>query len=133
MQSIGVAKVLSIINEQGKKALNETEPNMITKKKDGQEYEIQEGYKGRILPFEIVQKEFFKDYLEQITNIQSLINQAQSNFDELIDNLEIDEEEKIFDDEKIDSKKLKEEARRGKRRKEMYLWKWKDWMWKERM
>lgn len=47
---------LEIIQSEGQEAIKQVDPNMVIKKKNGKEQEIQEGWKGHILPFELVQK-----------------------------------------------------------------------------
>ena len=47
---------LEIIQSEGQEAVKQVDPNMVIKKKNGKEQEIQEGWKGHILPFDLVQK-----------------------------------------------------------------------------
>lgn len=52
-----------MILTEGKDAVRGVDPNMVVKK----DKEVQDGWKGRILPFDLVQKELLRDELAQIT------------------------------------------------------------------
>lgn len=72
-----------IINSEGKAAIKVVEPNMVIKK----DKEVQEGWKGRILPFELVQKVLLTDDLKQITDKESRLSEIASSYEELIESL----------------------------------------------
>jgi type I restriction enzyme M protein len=50
-----IAIDLEILQTEGFDASRVVDPNFVTKKKDGKDVEVQDGWKGRILPFELVQ------------------------------------------------------------------------------
>lgn len=60
---------LEMIQGEGFDAIFQVEPNMVIKKKKEDEdevTEVQEGWKGHILPFDLVQEEFHHDLLSEI-------------------------------------------------------------------
>src|SRR5574344_1951422 len=54
---------LEIIQTEGFDATKTVDPNMVIKKKDGKEQEVQDGWVGHVLPFELVQENLLKDKL----------------------------------------------------------------------
>ena len=52
-----IASDLETIHRDGFLATKAVDPNMVLKKKGGTEEEVQEGWVGRIIPFDLVQKE----------------------------------------------------------------------------
>lgn len=90
-----IAIDFDIINTEGKAAIKVVDPNMVMKK----DKEVQEGWKGRILPFELVQKFFLSDDLKEITEKEERISEITATFDELIEGLsEEDKESDILND-----------------------------------
>ena len=83
---------LEIIQTEGFEATKVVDPNMVIKKKDGKDQEIQEGWIGRVLPFELVQKTYLKEELQSLRDKESRLEDIGSEFEELIDSLS--EEEK---------------------------------------
>lgn len=83
---------LEIIRSEGLNALIQVDPNMVIKKKDGKEVEIQDGWVGRILPFNIVQNAFFDVALQEIAQAEQALGKIQSDLEELIE--QISEEDK---------------------------------------
>ena len=56
-----IAQDLETIRIDGKKTLTEVVPNMVLKKKSGKDVEVQEGWLGRIMPFNLVQETLLKE------------------------------------------------------------------------
>lgn len=90
-----IAIDFEVINTEGKMAIKVVEPNMVMKK----DKEIQEGYKGRILPFELVQKVLLSDELNEIKTKEDKINEIVASYEELIESLtEEDKESDILNE-----------------------------------
>ena len=83
---------LEVIRSEGLNALIQVDPNMVIKKKDGKEIEVQDGWVGRILPFNIVQDAYFKEALQKIAQTEQALSEIQGNLEELIE--QIAEEDK---------------------------------------
>lgn len=87
---------LEIIQTEGKPAITQVDPNMVMKKKNGKDVEIQEGWKGHIIPFDIVQQLLFTDELKSISQKESRLLEITSEIQEVFDSLTEEEKEKNF-------------------------------------
>lgn len=88
-----IAIDFDVIRTEGKAAIKVVDPNMVMKKGK----EVQEGWKGRILPFELVQKTFLTDELAEIKKKEKRISEILSAYVELIESLsEKDKESDIL-------------------------------------
>lgn len=96
-----IATDLEIIQTEGFDATRVIEPHMVVKKKDGEDVEEQDGWQGRILPFELVQK---KKLPAEYQALQSAIETATTKEAELEDIKQLFNEEDLqpdfYDDEK---------------------------------
>ena len=90
-----IATDIEIIQTEGFQSTKKVDPNMVIKKKDGKEQEIQEGWIGHIIPFELIQKTKLADQLSIINGIESRLNEITSTYEELLDSLS--EEDKSGD------------------------------------
>lgn len=84
---------LEIIQTEGFEATKKVDPNMVTKKKDGKDHEVQDGWKGRIMPFELVQENYLKDELQQLKQKENRLVEITAEYDELLDSLSEEEKE----------------------------------------
>lgn len=82
-----ISSDIETITREGYDAIKIVDPNMVVKKKDGKEVEVQEGWIGRIIPFEITQKLFFKEKLNELNSNNSRLNEITSEYEELLDSL----------------------------------------------
>jgi type I restriction enzyme M protein len=92
-QSIAVD--LEILQTEGFDASRVVEPNFVTKKKDGKDVEAQEGWKGRILPFELVQMVHHKAELEALRDKETRLSEITASLEQTLENFS--EEEKAND------------------------------------
>jgi type I restriction enzyme M protein len=83
---------LEIIQTEGFEAVKKVDPNMVLKKKDGKDVEVQDGYIGHVIPFELVQAAILKDEAEAVRQKEDALTEIQTSYDELIESLT--EEEK---------------------------------------
>ena len=103
-----IAVDLEIINTEGIEACKKVEPNLVMKGKD----EVQDGWKGKIMPFDMIQKTFFGDDLNLIKIREELIEKHQSELAELIPEVEEGEEEiELTDEQKKQQKNLTEKIK----------------------
>lgn len=86
---------LESIQTEGIKAIRQVDPNMVIKKKNNKDHEIQEGWKGHILPFALVQEELLKEDLNQIQQKQQELNEIPSEYDEILESISEDDKEVI--------------------------------------
>lgn len=106
----GIMGDVEIIQTEGFGACNVVEPKMkMVKDKNGVEQEVPDGLKGRIIPFELVQKTLFQDDLDSIAALQSRIEAIDGELDAIRDELlGMEDTDKYFDAEK-DNAFLKKE------------------------
>lgn len=93
---------VEIIQTEGFGACNVVEPKMkMVKDKNGIEQEVEDGMKGRIIPFGLVQNTLFQEDLESIAVLQSRIEAIDGELDAVRDELlGMDDTDKYFDAEK---------------------------------
>ncbi|PKK95058.1 MAG: type I restriction-modification system subunit M [Tenericutes bacterium HGW-Tenericutes-5] len=101
---------LEIIQTESFEAVKKVDPNMIIKKKDNKEEEVQDGWVGRVIPFEIAQQYLLKEELNSIVTKENRLNELVSEYQEILDTFTEEEKDLIFNDngDKIDSSKVKE-------------------------
>lgn len=88
---------LELIQAEGMQAVKQVDPNMVIKKKDGKDHEVQEGWKGHILPFELVQQVCLSDQVNALKEKQDQLAEIPSSYEELLDGLSEDDKEIISD------------------------------------
>ncbi len=87
-----IAVDLEIIQTEGFAATKKVDPNLVTKKKGGKEQEIQDGWIGRVIPFELVQKELLSDRYKELREKEARLAEIPSLYEEIIEDMT--EEEK---------------------------------------
>lgn len=90
-----IAIDLEILQTEGFDASRVVDPNFVTKKKDGKEVEIQDGWKGRIMPFELVQMTHHKKELDALREKETRLSEITASLEETLESLS--EEEKAND------------------------------------
>lgn len=92
---------LEMIQTEGFAATKQVDPNMVIKKKDGKDTEVQDGWKGHILPFDLVQTTYLSNDLQVLTKQEERLATIASELDELFNAFDEDEKEAdIFTEEK---------------------------------
>lgn len=87
---------LEMIQTEGTSAITQVDPNMVIKKKSNKDIEVQEGWKGHIIPFALVQQLLFTDELNSISQKESRLLEITSEIQEVFDSLTEEEKEKDF-------------------------------------
>ena len=90
-----VASDLEMIQTEGFAATKIVDPNMVVKKKNGVEVEVQEGFVGRIIPFELIEKSLLREDYDLLRKKEQRLDEIVSQYDELLESLT--EEEKASD------------------------------------
>ena len=90
-----IALDLEILQTEGCAASRVVDPNLISKKKEGKDVEVQEGWKGRILPFERVQMTHHKEELDALRDKETRLSEITACLEESLESLS--EEEKAND------------------------------------
>ena len=91
-----IAIDLEIIQTEGFKSTKVVDPNMVVKKKGNLEQEVQEGWKGRIIPFDLVQNTLLLDEKQEIQKKENRLSEITSKYEELFDMLTEEEKEADF-------------------------------------
>lgn len=90
-----IAGDLEIIQTEGFEATRIVDPHYVIKKKDGKEAEVQEGWKGRILPFELVQTIHHKPELDALRDKENRLSEITASLEETLESFS--EEDKAND------------------------------------
>lgn len=98
-----IAIDLEIIQTEGLEAIKQVDPNMVLKKKDGKEQEVQDGWIGHIIPFNIVQETILADKLAALKDCENRLNEITSEYESLLDELGEEEKEMAFVNEAQDA------------------------------
>lgn len=80
-----IAVDLEILQTEGFDATRVVDPNFVVKKKDGKDVEVQEGWKGRILPFELVQLVHHKKELDALRKKEAELAEVCAELDDLLE------------------------------------------------
>lgn len=87
---------LELIQTEGIDAVKTVDPNMVTKKKSGKDVEVQDGWKGHILPFDLVQKTMLKEQLNGLNEKENQLTEINTLYEELLDSLTEEQKDKVF-------------------------------------
>lgn len=91
-----IAIDLEIIQTEGFDAVKQVDPNMIIKKKGGTEQEVQDGWTGHVLPFELVQAQLLPEALEDLKTDENKLAEMISGYEEALEALPEEEKENDF-------------------------------------
>jgi type I restriction enzyme M protein len=96
-----IAIDLEIIQTEGFEAAKKVDPNWVIKKKDGRDQEIQNGWVGHVLPFELVQQAYLKDEYQNLKQNESRLIEISAEFEEVLDSIpEEDKETEAFNEDR---------------------------------
>lgn len=84
---------IEIIQTEGEAAIMQVDPHMVTKKKNDKDVEVQEGWEGHILPFELVQEMYLTEELHQLQELQKELAAVSASYSDMIDDLTDEEKE----------------------------------------
>jgi len=88
-----IAIDLEIIQTEGFEATKKVDPNLVLKKKDGKDQEVQDGWVGHIMPFDLVQSVLLAEDKKALTEKESRLAEIPSAYDEIADTLSEEEKE----------------------------------------
>ena len=110
---------LEMIQTEGISAVRKVDPNMIVKKKNGNDEEVQDGWIGHIVPFELIQKYKLNSQLENLNSQNERMSEISSEYKELFDAMSEDEKESVSNEtnDDFDFKKVTEKVKEIKKEK----------------
>lgn len=119
----GISGDLEMIQTEGTSAITKVDPNLVIKKKDGKDEEVQDGYVGHILPFDLIQKTILSESLTALRSMENRLSEISSAYEEILDSLSEDEKDGDILNEEKDSfvpaaiakeaKRIRSEMKRG--------------------
>ena len=114
---------LEIIQTEGYEAIRKVDPLMVLKNKNGDEQEVQNGWEGRVIPFDLVQKTILRAELDELNGKKSRLDEIISQYAEIFDSLSeddkvhdtVNEERSVFVNAKVSeaAKKYRSELKAG--------------------
>lgn len=92
---------IEMLQTEGFQVITQVDPNMVIKKNnknddDDEVTEVQDGWKGHILPFELVQERLMPDEVEEIRVLEERLSEIVGEYTDIIDSLEEDEKQGSF-------------------------------------
>lgn len=93
-----IAGDLEIIQSEGLNAAKTVNPNIIIKKKDGKEQEVQDGWVGYVLPFDLVQRYLLSNELEALQAKERTLTEASAEIEAIMDALSEEDKETLLND-----------------------------------
>lgn len=109
-----IAVDLEIIQTEGFAAAKKADPNLVIKKKEGKDQEIQDGWVGHVIPFDLVQTELLHEEYEALRTLEIRLAEIPSCYEEIMEAMTEEEKEAVLNDSndafvaKEVTKKLKE-------------------------
>lgn len=97
---VDIAGDLEIIQVEGIAATKQVDPNMVLKKKNGKEHEVQDGWKGHVLPFGLVQKEMLTNELSSIESKKNRLQEIPAEQENVL--MEMSEDDKAVISDALD-------------------------------
>lgn len=91
-----ISNDLERIRSEGQAVITQVDPHKVSKKKGDDEVDVQDGWEGHIIPFDIVQREYFSDALNRISQLETELSDITNKFEELIEQIPEDEKEGEF-------------------------------------
>lgn len=84
---------LEMMQTEGFAATKQVDPKMVIKKKNGKDTEVQDGWKGHILPFDLVQQTHLSDDLQALAAKETRLVEIASTLEEILESLSEEEKE----------------------------------------
>jgi len=84
---------LEMMQTEGFAATKQVDANMVIKKKNGKDTEVQDGWKGHILPFYLVQETHLSDDLQALAQQETRLAEIASTLEEILESLSEEEKE----------------------------------------
>ncbi|MCI8362884.1 MAG: type I restriction-modification system subunit M [Clostridia bacterium] len=84
---------IEILQTEGDGALTQVDPHMVTKKKDDKDVEVQDGWEGHILPFELVQEMMLTAEAHELREMEKELAAVSTAYSEMIDALSDEEKD----------------------------------------
>lgn len=87
-QWAGIATDLEIVQTEGFAATKQVDPNMVIKKKGDKEEEVQSGWVGRVIPFDLVQTTLLREDYDALKAKEARLDEIAAELTEIIDSID---------------------------------------------
>lgn len=87
---------LEIIQTEGFEATKKVDPNLVSKKKNGKDVEVQDGWAGHVIPFFLVQDKILYAEKKALSDKENRLLDIKSLYEELLEEFNEDEKEMDF-------------------------------------
>ena len=87
---------LEIIQTEGFEGTKKVDPNIVSKKKDGKDVEVQDGWAGHVIPFSLVQDKILYAEKKALDDKENRLLDIKSLYEELLEEFNEDEKEMDF-------------------------------------
>ena len=84
---------LEMMQTEGFAATKQVDANIVIKKKDGKDTEVQDGWKGHIMPFDLVQQTYLSDDLAALAKQENRLVEIASSLEEILESLSEEDKE----------------------------------------
>ena len=98
-----IAVDLEIIQTEGFAAVKQVDPNMVLKKKDGKDQEVQDGWVGHVIPFALVQETLLASNLAALKADEARLTEIAAEYESLLEELSEEDKERDFVNEAKDA------------------------------
>lgn len=98
---VAISADLEMIQTEGFSATKQVDPNMVARVRDGKEVETQEGWVGRIIPFELIAETVLAPEYRALREKEQRLAEIATEYTEMIDELsEEDKESDVLNEDK---------------------------------
>lgn len=84
---------LEMMQTEGFAATKQVDPNIVVKKVKGKDTEVQDGWKGHIMPFDLVQQTYLSDDLAALAKQENRLVEIASTLEEILETLSEEDKE----------------------------------------
>ncbi len=88
-----IASDLEVLQTEGFAVSKQVDPNMVIKKVKGKDTEVQDGWLGHILPFDLVQNTHLNEALQALKEQENRLAEISAEYEEILDSLSEEEKE----------------------------------------
>lgn len=88
----GIAIDLEVLQTEGFSATKKVDPNLVIKKQKSKDQEVQEGWVGHLLPFDLVQTTLLSEETNELHDLENRLAEVPSQYEAMLD--EMSEEDK---------------------------------------
>ena len=93
----GISIDLEVLQTEGFSATKEVDPNLVVKKKDGKDQEVQEGWVGHIIPFDLVQATLLSAETDELHGLESRLAEIPSEYESILEEMTEEDKESCND------------------------------------